>query len=71
MDLKIEHEIFYGQTEYETENKMHMFLDDPKVIYVDSEDYGENDRSYATVLSYQYTGKNGDGYSVNWVELGD
>ena len=20
---------------------------------------------------YQYTGKNGDGYSVNWVELGD
>ena len=54
MDLKIEHETFYGQTECETENKMHMFLDDPKVIYVGSEDYRENDRSYATVLSYRY-----------------
>lgn len=51
----IEHEIFYGQTEYETENKMHMFLDTPGVIYEDSEDFRENDTSYATVLSYRYT----------------
>ena len=49
-----ETETFYGQTECETENKMHMFLDDPRVIYVGSEDYRENDKSYATVLSYRY-----------------
>lgn len=58
MNLKIEHEIFYGQTEYETENKMHLFLDDPRVIYVGSEDYRENDRSYATVLAYKYAPQN-------------
>lgn len=53
--MKIEHEIFYGQTEFETENKIHMFLDNPGVSYVDSEDYRENDTSYATVLYYHYT----------------
>ena len=54
MELKLEHETFYGQSEYEVENRIHMFLDDPRVIYVDSEDYRENDESYATVLSYRY-----------------
>lgn len=54
MKLKTEHETFYGHSEYDVENKMHMFLDDPRVIYIDSEDYRENDSSYATVMSYQY-----------------
>lgn len=53
--MVIEQEVFYGQTEFEVENKIHWFLDEPGVSYIDSEDYRENDTSYATVLTYHYT----------------
>ena len=54
MELKLDYETFQGSTEFEVENMIHMFLDDPRVIYVDSEDFRENDSSYATVVYYRY-----------------
>lgn len=54
MGSEIVYETFYGQSEYEVENKMHMFLDDTRVIYINSEDYRLNDGSYGIALTYRY-----------------
>ena len=54
MELKMEHEIFYGESEFEIEEQIHWFLDKPWIKYEGEETYRENDRSYATVLYYYF-----------------
>ena len=52
MELKLEHEIFYGKSEYEIEEQVNRFSLYDWVDWVAEEDYMEDDRSYATVLYY-------------------
>ena len=54
MEMKLEHEIFYGKSEYEIEEQIHWFVDQPWISYEGEETYRENDRSYATVVYYYY-----------------
>lgn len=52
MEIKLEHEIFYGESEDEVAEQVHRFLLYDWVDWVAEEDYMEDDRSYATVLYY-------------------
>ena len=54
MEMKLEHEIFYGESEDEVEKQIHWFLDYPWVSYDSEENYMEYESSYATVLWYHY-----------------
>ena len=50
----LEHEIFYGESEYEIEEQIHRFVDQPWISYEGEETYMEHESSYATVLWYYY-----------------
>ena len=52
MELKLEHEIFYGESEDEVAEQVNRFSLYDWVDWVAEEDYMEDDRSYATVLYY-------------------
>ena len=52
--LELEHEIFYGESEYDIEEQIHWFLDQPWVSYEAEETYMEHGSSYATVLWYYF-----------------
>ena len=50
--MKLEHEIFYGESEDEVAEQVNRFSLYDWVDWVAEEDYMEDDRSYATVLYY-------------------
>ena len=52
MEMKLEHEIFYGESEDEVAEQVNRFSLYDWVDLVAEEDYMEHDRSYATVLYY-------------------
>ena len=52
MEMKLEHEIFYGESEDEVAEQVNRFSLYYWVDWVAEEDYMEHDRSYATVLYY-------------------
>ena len=52
MEMKLEHEIFYGESEDEVAELVNRFSLYDWVDWVAEEDYMEDDRSYATVLYY-------------------
>ena len=54
MEMKLEHEIFYGESEDEVAEQIHWFVDQPWISYEGEETYMEHERSYATVLWYHY-----------------
>ena len=52
MEMKLKHEIFYGESEDEVAEKVNRFSLYDWVDWVAEEDYMEHDKSYATVLYY-------------------
>ena len=52
MEMKLEHEIFYGESEDEVADQVNRFSLYDWVDWAAEEDYMEDDRSYATVLYY-------------------
>ena len=55
-ELKLQHEIFYGESEDEVAEQVNRFSLHDWVDWAAEEDYMEHDRSYATVLYYYMLG---------------
>ena len=52
MEMELQSEIFYGESEYEVAEQVNRFSLHDWVDWVAEEDYMEHARSYATVLYY-------------------